>query len=426
METTITGQNTAHRSISGLPIVVVLGITALCTFILYRFITPALVQSFTLAQLRPVGEILVEYQGVYASPAPDGVSRRGSEVQRSYINGEVVFDFTGFERSIEKHGYIKRPVEWMIKSPTIGESAIYLRHEVFFLPSLLIGAVFALMISLAIPSSFGWMALLTERTIKQTRSMLLLETGLDSESLDVLTMPDIQLQRLAEKNLETEKGLRAQMQNIWTAMSSARQQGGSSPLPAFGVIPNGYLLQARSLLVEKIREVFPQSLHHALVQLQSATQWQYHRLRLFSAFRIFMSQFFVPRYANRINGLAYAGAALLIIAIGLRGLKFIPPTHPGLILSAIVLESVLLLALGVSLYYQHAAAGEEKSALSLQHIQQDINSLAVMVRHSHTDAVEQAVQAVVNSYVSSNTLDKHVSQALSDRIIAALRGSQTP
>jgi hypothetical protein len=45
------------------------------------------------------------------------------------------------------------------------------------------------------------------------------------------------------------------------------------------------------------------------------------------------------------------GAAVLIIIIGLRGLKFIPPTQPSLVLFALGLEFSLLIIYAITLMY---------------------------------------------------------------------------
>jgi hypothetical protein len=53
-------------------------------------------------------------------------------------------------------------------------------------------------------------------------------------------------------------------------------------------------------------------------------------------------------YGNIIQGLVSGGAAILIFVIGLRGLKFIPPEEPSLILMALSIEFILLIVLMIS------------------------------------------------------------------------------
>jgi hypothetical protein len=65
----------------------------------------------------------------------------------------------------------------------------------------------------------------------------------------------------------------------------------------------------------------------------------------------YMKFHFVEHYANTVQGLAYAGAAFLIIMIGIRGLKFIPAEKPSAILMALGVEFSLLSLLALSLLY---------------------------------------------------------------------------
>ena len=65
----------------------------------------------------------------------------------------------------------------------------------------------------------------------------------------------------------------------------------------------------------------------------------------------YMKFHFVEHYANTVQGLAYAGAAFLIIVVGIRGLKFIPAIKPSPILFALGVEFSLLCLLALSLLY---------------------------------------------------------------------------
>ncbi len=65
----------------------------------------------------------------------------------------------------------------------------------------------------------------------------------------------------------------------------------------------------------------------------------------------YMKFHFVEHYANTVQGLAYAGAAFLIIVVGVRGLKFIPAVKPSPILFALGVEFSMLCLLALSLLY---------------------------------------------------------------------------
>ncbi|HET6513124.1 MAG TPA: hypothetical protein VFH43_13100 [Candidatus Kapabacteria bacterium] len=66
---------------------------------------------------------------------------------------------------------------------------------------------------------------------------------------------------------------------------------------------------------------------------------------------MYMKYHFVEEYANKVQGGAYAGAAFLIVVIGIRGLKFIPAERPSPILFALGIEFVLLLLLAITMIY---------------------------------------------------------------------------
>lgn len=69
------------------------------------------------------------------------------------------------------------------------------------------------------------------------------------------------------------------------------------------------------------------------------------------AVRFYMRSYFTVKYNNTVLGFVYVGAAILIIIIGLRGLKFVPPTQPSLVLFALGLEFSLLVTYAFTLMY---------------------------------------------------------------------------
>jgi hypothetical protein len=90
--------------------------------------------------------------------------------------------------------------------------------------------------------------------------------------------------------------------------------------------------------------------------LQRALRWNdapagLQVLRVHDAVKFYMREYFTDRYANAILGLVYIGAAILIIVIGIRGLKFLPATDPSVVLGALGLEFMLLITYAVVLMY---------------------------------------------------------------------------
>ncbi len=81
--------------------------------------------------------------------------------------------------------------------------------------------------------------------------------------------------------------------------------------------------------------------------------------------KLYMRFYFTAQYSNTMLGFVYIGAAFLIITIGLRGLKFIPPTQPSYVLFALGLEFCLLLVFAVTTIY----ARQEDDISDERHIQ---------------------------------------------------------
>ncbi|MDQ1264856.1 MAG: hypothetical protein QG635_5 [Bacteroidota bacterium] len=90
-------------------------------------------------------------------------------------------------------------------------------------------------------------------------------------------------------------------------------------------------------------------LYKALIWQESNTLFRIFRIN--HGLRIYMRSYFTVKYSNTVLGFVYIGAAVLIIIIGLRGLKFIPPTQPSLVLFSLGLEFSLLLTYAFTLMY---------------------------------------------------------------------------
>lgn len=93
-----------------------------------------------------------------------------------------------------------------------------------------------------------------------------------------------------------------------------------------------------------------------LKTLQRALKWRSQSLfkRIISlndGLQLYLRFYFTVKYANQTLGLVYIGAAILIIIIGLRGLKFIPSTEPSLVFFALGLEFTLLILFAFTVMY---------------------------------------------------------------------------
>lgn len=101
--------------------------------------------------------------------------------------------------------------------------------------------------------------------------------------------------------------------------------------------------------------------------LQGALLWQEATspfeifMRTQVALQFYMRSYFSVQYANAILGMVYMGAAVLIIIIGIRGLKFIPSSEPSIILFALSLEFILLIVYAVMLIFSPKEDDREQS-----------------------------------------------------------------
>ena len=90
--------------------------------------------------------------------------------------------------------------------------------------------------------------------------------------------------------------------------------------------------------------------------LQRAIIWRessslYKIIHFNDGLAMYMRFYFTVKYNNAVLGFVYIGAAVLIIIVGLRGLKFIPPTQPSIVLFALGLEFSLLVTYAFTLIY---------------------------------------------------------------------------
>lgn len=92
-----------------------------------------------------------------------------------------------------------------------------------------------------------------------------------------------------------------------------------------------------------------QILHNIMVWRTSSIFFRIKNIN--SALQLYLKLYFTVKYGNPILGLVYIGAAVLIIIIGLRGLKFIPQNEPSLVIFALGLEFSLLILFAFTIIY---------------------------------------------------------------------------
>lgn len=162
-------------------------------------------------------------------------------------------------------------------------------------------------------------------------------------------------------------------------------------------------------LLNKLRDATPRDLYEYsnswripfddLKVLNKAIIWMnsgffYRLLHVNDGIRMYMRFYFTVRYSNTVLGFVYIGAAVLIIIIGLRGLKFIPPTQPSLVLFALGLEFSLLIFYATTLIYSKQ---EEETVLQFNPSTETNSLLMVKDLGADSKEIEKLLLAFIKS-----------------------------
>ncbi|MCX8050566.1 MAG: hypothetical protein N3B17_01540 [Chlorobi bacterium] len=380
--------------------------------IFHKLLLVRIVESFVVFQFKPEREQLADFNGVKAVPTAEGEKHIGEDVRREYIKPEYIFDFTGKARDEKVHGYTKAPNEWVVKAPKLGDDPIYLDPDVgFIIFSIDIGFVVALLVTLVLPPSLGIMSLKVVREIHNNKAKVRLQTGFSEEIVELLVMPDDRLAALAET--DRRKVVEA-FRIVWNRTIPEEEVGGSqrhivSFDEAFDRNTDPVVFR-NTVLYIRIREHFSEFVERSIEDLKAALDWQRNRLRITAALRLYMAHHFTEQYSNNVTGLAYGGAALLIVAVGIRGLKFIPPTRPSLILGAIFLEFSMLSLLAFTLLYTEE---EERMDKMLKKMEDASRSQLDILQEQQRD-IRLFVDKLIGE--SSEMIKRRVEEALSEHL----------
>jgi polyhydroxyalkanoate synthesis regulator phasin len=189
----------------------------------------------------------------------------------------------------------------------------------------------------------------------------------------------------------------------------------------------------KEVLFIRIQEFFSDFVVNEIVDTTRGIEWSGNRGKFFGGLRLYMAHHFTEKYSNNVTGLAYFGAAILIVIIGIRGLKFIPATKPSLILAAISLEGSLLALLAFGLIY----TGEEErvdklmkkmeDAAKLQletmkEVSQDMHQMAGALVGETSEIIKKKVElAIADALASDDNVKRVVSDKVAEKIIVAMR-----
>lgn len=417
-----------------------LALVAVFSFGFYTLVIPRGVEGAVLSLFHPHDEkenkaFKEVVPGVFAvmkdveKPVPAGATNI-----KEYIKTDYIFDFTSAQRTEAEAGYSKNSGEWIVKANGeggLGESAIILEPvQGFTILSFVLGFTMAIFVTFFMPSSIGFMSQKVDREIHHTKTKIRLQTGFSDEIVDLLVMPDKQL-----ADLEPHQ-VRSAFKLVWDRTTQDTDRNNSRRAVRFeDIFTNdvGLVEFRKEVLFIRIQEFFSDFVVNEITDTTSGIEWSGNRTKFFGGLRLYMAHHFTEKYSNNVTGLAYFGAAILIVIIGIRGLKFIPATKPSLILAAISLEGSLLALLAFGLIY----TGEEErvdklmkkmeDAAKLQletmkDVSQDMHQMAGALVGETSEIIKKKVEmAIAEALASDDNVKRVVSDKVAEKIIVAMR-----
>ncbi len=431
-----------HRPGPSQIIVYLVLLLAFFFYFMYQLI-PWGVAQFVVPLFSPSGEQLtkmgfVRFNGlVWASTSKENEANlqgKNMEIKREYTNREFVFDFTYTERTDAEHGYVKGKTEWYAKSPVMGEHPIILEPWVgFWILALVFAVMLVTFITMILPSSIGVMAVLFDKQIENTKTKIRLQTGFSDEIVQALILPD---DKLADKEyIEVEQYFRT----VWDRTETEELAASKHHFNFEDVFDeNTDLVRFRNeILYGRIREYFSEFVVKEIEDTKDGIVWQRNHLLFGKGLRLYMAHHFTEKYTNNVTGMAYFGAAFLIVAVGIRGLKFIPATKPSFILLAIFLEFTMLTLLAVTMFYTEEEERMDKMLKKMEDAnrsqletlkgqQADIHQLANALVGQTADIIRSRVETAISDYLTSDdNLKQVVAQEIAEKILIGIKDQQS-
>lgn len=428
--------------------VLFLALVAVFSYGVYEYVIPRTVLGAVLALFSPHNERdaerFKEIQPMVFAVTTDKFEESKGYIPegvnlKPYIKTDYIFDFTHMSRSEKVDGYQKSEGEWILKASGeggIGESAIILEPALgFAVIAIVLGFSIAIFITFFFPETIGYMAQKVMREIGHTGSKIRLQTGFADETVSLLTMPDGELKNLEPHQVQTA------FKVVWDRTSTDSEDSANAHgrrVLRFDEVFNDetdLVLFREEVLFLRIKEFFSDFVVKEIVDTRSAIEWSRNRLQFFKGLRLYMSHHFTEKYSNSTTGLAYGGAAILIVIIGIRGLKFIPATRPSLILAAISLEGAMLGLLAFVLMYTEEEERMDKMMKKMEDannnqletmkdVAVDMHSLSDALVGETSEIIKQKVEiAIQEALASDDNVKKIVSDKVAEKIILAMRNA---
>ncbi|MFC2131243.1 hypothetical protein ACFLSQ_07400 [Bacteroidota bacterium] len=423
--------NVVHSSLFAVLIIVF--------FITFFFkVIPIGISSFVVALFQPSGERLekigfVKFDGlVWASCTKDNEKKLkgGIEVKKDMINREYVFDFTFVERTFDEHGYVKGKWEWYAKSEILGEWPIILEPWIgFWILALVLAGVCSIFVTMVLPTNIGFLAVLFEKQIENTRIKIRLQSGFSDDIVDLLIMPE---DRLADEDRDR---VVTAFRYIWGKTVTDDPASNVHSLRFEEVFDdNTEIVMFRNHQVyERIGEYYSDFVVKEIQDTKDGLVWRKNHIMFGKGLRLYMAHHFTEKYSNNVVGMAYGGAGFLIVAIGIRGLKFIPAAKPSVIMLAIFLEFTMLMLMAVTLFYTEEEERMDKMMKKMEDAnrsqletlrgqQHDIHQLTNALVGQTAEIIKSRVEKTITEYMaSSENVDKAIAAEISSKIMKGLR-----
>jgi hypothetical protein len=419
-------------------IVATLAVVFFCIGLFY--VIPMAVETFVVSLFAPSKDEQekigwVHYEGRVWGTCNKEIEAQseGKPITKDNSNGDVLFDFTWKERNVQEHGYAKFGSEIYVKAPLLGERAIILEPFIgLSVITLIIAFAIALFLTMFMPTSLGLMAAQFEKSIEDTKVKLRLQTGFGDDIIDLLCMPD---DELAARDLSD---IRKAFRLVW---DRTRTEDMASPFLSMrfdDVFDDdiNVVYFRNGILYNRIKEFFSDFVLIEIEDLKNSLIWKRNRVHVLKGFRLYMSHHFCEKYQNLTTGLAYGGASILIVMIGIRGIKLIPPTKPSLLIFSISLEFAMLLLLALTLVYTESEERIDKVLKKMEDAnrsqlealrgqQVDIHQLSNALVGQTADIIKARVEKAIEEYMTSGDhVQKVVAEEIARKIIFSVREDQ--
>lgn len=354
------------------------------------------------------------------------VNSTSKKISEANIDETYIFDFTLATRKKDTHGYSKTNTEFYVKAPHLGEEAIIIEpYLAFFIISLVFGVVMMIFITMIIPASLGVMSAIFEEQIHHEKTKIRLQSGFSDEIVEVLTLPDSELLAVDRDRLESNFRI------VWNRTVTETEKMSDHRVMFDDVWDEDTdIVFFRNIaLYQRIKEYFSEFLETQIADTRDGRVWSKNKLLVGKGLRLYMAHHFSHKYANNVTGAAYGGAAFLIIAVGVRGLKFIPAVRPSFIFLAIFLEFTMLSLMAVTLFYTEEEERMDKmlkrmedanrSQLeALKNQQEDIHKMSNALVGQNSEVIRQKVEATISEYLTSgDQVNKQIAEAIASKLV---------